>query len=230
MQTGQPSEVPVGAGAVARFQRMTARREASEGSRQRLPAPRFARAERIVELAWEDLPTGHRLLLENVGAAQWRVVDHELADCVDDLLQSAGHPLMSQADRLGLEHAVGVWIEQLRLVLVDAGHQALSDVDDQTFEMMLARTAWHEWGHALSIVRADSADIADGERLLAIAPRGVGERIRRAGYRRSQYTHELVADIYALLMSRRRRGETGKPPWLDDHLYQLVRRISTWNG
>jgi len=57
----------------------------------------------------------------------------------------------------------------------------------------------------------------------------VGERIRRAGYRRNQFTHELVADIYALLMSRRRRGETGKPPWLDDRIYQLVSRISTWN-
>jgi hypothetical protein len=133
------------------------------------------------------------------------------------------------ADRLGLANAVGVWVEELRLVLVDAGHPALVNLDDQSFEMMLARIAWHEWGHALSIVRAEADDIADGERLLALAPRGVGERIRRAGYRRSQFTHELAADIYALLMSRRRRGETGKPPWLDDHIYQLVRRISAWN-
>lgn len=179
-------------------------------------------------MAWADLPAAHRLLLENIGAAQWRVVDRPLADSVDDLLRSAGHSLLP-TERLGLEHAVGAWVEQLRIVLVDAGHPALSDVGDQTFEMMLARIAWHEWGHALSVVRAESADIADGERLLAIAPKGVGERIRRAGYRRSQYTHELVADIYALLMSRRRRDETGKPPWLDDHIYQLVRRISTWN-
>jgi len=136
---------------------------------------------------------------------------------------------MAPTDRRGLADAVGVWIEELRLVLVDAGHPALSDLDDQSFEMMLARIAWHEWGHALSVVRAETEDIADGERLLALAPRGVSERIRRAGYRRSQFTHELVADIYALLMSRRRRGETGKPPWLDDRIYQLVRRISTWN-
>lgn len=208
---------------------MTASREKpGHSSRQPLAARRHTRAERIVELAWADLPTEHRLLLENIGAAQWRVVDRPLADSVDDLLRSAGHSLMT-ADRFGLEHAVGVWVEQLRIVLVDAGHPALSDVDDQTFEMMLARIAWHEWGHALSVVRAESADIADGERLLGIAPTGVAECIRRAGYRRSQYTHELVADIYALLMSRRRRGETGRPPWLDDRIYQLVRRISTWN-
>ena len=215
---------------VATFRPVTASRERPEqSSRRPLAARRHARAERIVELAWADLPTEHRLLLENIGAAQWRVVDQPLADCVDDLLRSAGHSLMTPADRCGLEHAVGVWIEQLRIVLVDAGHPALSDVDDPTFEMMLARIAWHEWGHALSVVRAESADIADGGRLLDIAPQGVGERIRRAGYRRSQYTHEIVADIYALLMSRRRRGETGKPPWLDDRIYQLVRRISAWN-
>lgn len=124
---------------------------------------------------------------------------------------------------------MGVWVEELRLVLVDAGHPALAEVDDQTFEMMLARIGWHEWGHALSVVRAEAEDVANGERLLTLAPPGVGERIRRAGYRRSQFTHELVADIYALLMSRRRRGETGKPPWLDDRIYQLVRRISTWS-
>ncbi len=212
------------------FRRMAASREApAYGSRQPLAARRHARAERIVSLAWADLPTEHRLLLESIGAAQWGVVDQVLADCVDALLRSAGHPLMTPADRLGLEHAVGVWVEQLRLVLIDAGHPALSDVDDQTFEMMLARIAWHEWGHALSVVRAESTDVAEGERLLDMAPTGVGERIRRAGYRRSEYTHELVADIYALLMSRRRRGETGKPPWLADRIYQLVRRISTWN-
>lgn len=100
---------------------------------------------------------------------------------MDDLLRSAGHSPMAPTDRLGLADAVGVWIEELRLVLVDAGHPALSDLDDQSFEMMLARIAWHEWGHALSVVRAEADDVADGERLLALAPRGVSERIRRAG-------------------------------------------------
>lgn len=208
---------------------MTASREASgRQARQPLAARRQARAERIVELAWADLPAEHRLLLESIGAAQWRVVDQGLADAVDDLLRSAGHSPMTSDDRLGLADAVGVWVEELRLVLVDAGHPALSDVDDQTFEMMLARIAWHEWGHALSIVRAEPEDVADGERLLGLAPPGVSERIRRAGYRRSQFTHELVAETYALLMSRRRRGETGQPPWLADDVYQLMRRVSAW--
>jgi hypothetical protein len=207
---------------------MATSRSSAKGDRAPLSAQRLERAERIVHLAWRDLPVEHRRLLESIGAAQWKVVDGSLADCVDDLLHSAGFPRMPRADRIGLAHAIGVWIEQLRVVLLDVGHPVLATLDDQTFEMMVARTAWHEWGHALSIVRAEPGDIGNGERLLGLAPPGVSERIRRAGYRRSQFTHELVAETYALLMSRRRRGETGKPPWLADDIYQLMRKVSAW--
>ena len=187
------------------------------------------RLERIVGLAWRDLPAQHRLLLENVGAADWKVVDQPLAQSVDDLLRSAGCSPLSDVDRLGLANALGVWVERLRLVLIDASHAVRPKLDAATFEALVARTAWHEWGHALSVTRADATDIAGGARFLRLAPDGVGERIRRAGYRRSEYTHEVIADVYALLMSRRRRGETGKPSWLEDDIYQLVRRISTWS-
>jgi hypothetical protein len=209
---------------------MTAsRQQGARGDRPPLADQRRERAERIVDLAWRDLPIEHRRLLESIGAAQWKIVDEPLASSVDGLLRSAGFPRMSQTDRLELAHAVGVWIEELRVVLIDAGHSVLAVLDDPTFEMIVVRTAWHEWGHALSVVRAESGDVADGQRLLGLAPEGVSERIRRAGYRRSEYTHELVAETYALLMSRRRRGEAGKPPWLAEDIYQLVRRVSGWN-
>jgi hypothetical protein len=122
-----------------------------------------------------------------------------------------------------------VWIQQLRVVVIDAGHPALADLDDSTYEAMMARVAWHEWGHALSVVRTTSDEVADGSRLLDLAPEGVREVIRRSGYREREYTHEVVAELYALLMSRRRRGQTGQPLWLRDELYQLVRRVSGWN-
>ncbi|HKG37351.1 MAG TPA: hypothetical protein VKB25_00005, partial [Conexibacter sp.] len=62
---------------------MTASREASgRQARQPLGERRHARAARIIDLAWADLPTEHRLLLENTGAARWRVVDRALADFV----------------------------------------------------------------------------------------------------------------------------------------------------
>lgn len=118
---------------------------------------------------------------------------------------------------------------ELRLVLINAAHRAPKDLDDPSYEAMLARIAWHEWAHALSVVRATQEDVVAGERLLALAPDGVADVIRRGGYRRVEYTHELVAEIYALLMSRRHRGQRGQPRWLDDEIYDLVRRVSGWS-
>jgi len=128
-----------------------------------------------------------------------------------------------------LDIAAGAWISQLRQVAINAAHPALADLDDRSYEAMLARIAWHEWAHALAVVRATRDDIADGERLLQLVPADVRAFVRRGDYRRSEYTHELVAEIYALLMSRRRRGQTGQPPWLDDEIYELVRRVSGWS-
>ena len=152
-----------------------------------------------------------------------------LGGVVDDLLRSAGLAGLRQRDVRSLDDAAGVWIQELRLVLVNAGHHALAELDDATYEAMLARIAWHEWAHALSVVRATADDVANGERLLDLAPAGVANVIRRGGYRRSEYTHELVAEIYALLMSRRRRGQRGQPSWLGDEIYDLVRRVSGWS-
>jgi hypothetical protein len=40
----------------------------------------------------------------------------------------------------------------------------------------------------------DPDDIADGERLLELVPTGVRAFVRRGGYLRGEYTHELVAE------------------------------------
>lgn len=101
-------------------------------------------------------------------------------------------------------------------------------LDDPTYEAALARIAWHEWGHALSVTRATGEDVTAGRRLLDLAPPAIADFIRRAGYGARENTHELVAELYALLMARRRRAQTGKPVWLHDQLYDLVRRLTGW--
>jgi hypothetical protein len=199
------------------------------GPRREMTETDLIRAQRIVELAWCDLPGAHRQLLEAVGADRRAVVDRPLGEHADDLIRSAGYQGLSRAETVDLNRALGVWLHELQLILVDAGHGKYAGLDASSYEAVLAHVAWHEWGHALSIARSTQDDVADGRRLLDLAPAGIARFVRDAGYRPREYTHEVVAEIYAMLMARRRRGQLGKPPWLDDVLYDLVRRVTGWS-
>ncbi len=186
------------------------------------------RTERIVNMAWATLPAAHRRLLEEVGASQWTVVEEPLGVPVHKLLRSAGHRGLDERARRRLEPALAVWVPDLRIVAFHAGHPALAELGESSVEQLLARTAWHEWGHALSIARCTAEDIADGTRLLNLAPTSVSKSIRAAGYLRYEYTHELVAEIYSLLIARHKRKESGKPRWLSQEIYDLVGRVTAW--
>lgn len=196
--------------------------------RRPVDAVQMQGVEQIVHAAWLSLPLPHRQLLELIGASQWRIMHEPLGRSVELYLSSAGHPSLDPLAVEDLDRALGVWVPDLRIVLIDAGHEKLAGLDESTYEAFIARIAWHEWGHALGIVRCSTDDIAAGERLLELAPLGIREVIRRAGYRRSEYTHELVAEVYALLIARHRRGGVGKPSWLNEEIYELVKRVTGW--
>lgn len=51
----------------------------------------------------------------------------------------------------------------LRVVLINESHRAFDGLDGPTLEYDLSRVAWHEWGHALSLDRAEQGDIAAGK-------------------------------------------------------------------
>jgi hypothetical protein len=197
--------------------------------REHLSASDAERADRVMQMAWLSLPPAHRGLLEAIGASQWQVVNEPLGASVDGFLRSAGHQTLTRSAQSKLDRAQGVWIQELRIVLVDAGHAKLTGLDRQTYEAFIARAAWHEWGHALSVVRCSPEDVAAGRQLLDLAPDGIQEGIRNTGYRSNEYTHELVAETYALLIARRRRKASGKPSWLDDEIYSLLKRVTGWS-
>ena len=132
-------------------------------------------AEQIVWLAWRDLPAYDRRLLESVGASQWQIIVQPAGGTVSDLLHSAGYARLDAQSVADLDQAVGVWISQLRLVLINAAHSALDELDGGTYEAMLARAAWHEWAHALAVVRATRDDVAAWPELLCFdGPRAWG--------------------------------------------------------
>jgi hypothetical protein len=174
------------------------------------------------------LPADHRALLEEVGASQWTVVGRLLGEPVHKLLRSAGGNGLSEHARHRTDEAVAVWIPDLRIVVFNSSHPILAGLEEQPFERIVARTAWHEWGHALSIARCTKEDVDSGTRLLDLAPTSVSKVIRAAGYRPHEYTHELVADVYAMLIERRRHEEPGRPPWLHREIYDLVKRVTAW--
>ncbi len=196
--------------------------------RRRLGVSEIERAQHVLQFACLSLPAAHRALLESIGASQSQAVDQPLGTAIDSFFRSAGQRRLSIAARRKLDLALGVWIQELRIILIDAGHSKLAGLDQATYEAFIMRTAWHEWGHALSIVRCAQEDVAAGRKLLDLAPPGIREGIRQAGYRSVDYTHELVAETYALLLARRQRGVTGRPSWLDSEIYSLVKRVTDW--
>ena len=188
-----------------------------------------ADAGKTVQKAWHSLPPAHRALLESIGASQWRVVSEPLGVAADGFLRSAGHRGLISATQRELDRALGLWLSELRIILINETHPKLAGLDARTREEFIARVAWHEWAHALSIARCTPDDVAAGARLMKLAPEGIQERIRVAGYPRKDHTHEVIAEAYALLMVRRLAGRTGQPSWLHDEIYSLLKRVTGWS-
>lgn len=189
----------------------------------------LAFAKRVLESAWADLPVAHRSLLKAIGADKRSLTTRPLGGYADDLLRSAGHGSIRPADRRSRDSALGLWIPQLRLLVVNAIHPAYNGLNERTREALLAQVAWHEWGHALGMERSTPEDVSAGKALLKLVPESIAKSIRSADYGQREYTHEIVAGIYVLLMLRRRQGETGRPSWLSTEIYELVRRVVEWN-
>lgn len=186
-------------------------------------------ADGIVRQAWRDLPRGDRDLLEAINADQWQVCQRPLGTYTDELLRSADRGSLPEGEIARGNHALALWVPDLRVMLINESHPAFNGLDGPTFTYDLSRVAWHEWGHALSIDRAREEDIAVGEHYVELLPDGLARLVRQAGYRRREYTHEVVAEIYAILMIWRRQGKTGRPPWLHPEVHELVRRVAGWN-
>jgi hypothetical protein len=182
-------------------------------------------AEELVKLAWDALPSSHRRLLTQVGASQWEIVNGGLGHAAEERLVSAGETPLGKGQTAANDEALGMWVPNLRLVLINETHPALLGTDRATREALLTWVAWHEWGHALSVTNPSPHDPGEGMRLLALAPEGIRERIRRGNYPRREHIHELIAETYALLMRERIEGRPGQPPWLPTEIYQLITRI-----
>jgi hypothetical protein len=192
-------------------------------------AQKLAIAGRVIDRDWAALRSADRAILESIRAEGRGVTDRPLGIYADELPRSAGYVSFPGPELRRQDAAAGLWIPELRLVLLNVAHPGFRDLDQRSLEWALARVAWHEWGHALACHRATEEDIRSGPRLLNLAPAAIAENVRSADYGQREYTHEIVAEAYALLISRRRLGATDRPPWLNQEIYELVRRVVGWN-
>lgn len=183
-----------------------------------------------VERAMASLPTGQRRLLENIGADRWQVVNGAIGETVDEFRLSAGLAGLSGTAKRQLAEAYGAWIKELRLILIRGTHPGLRGLSPAAAEAFIAHVVWHEAAHALSVERCSREDIAAGKQLIELCPHGVAQDIRAANYRASSYTHEIVAEVFALLMERRQRGDGGRPAWLNANIYDVACRVTGWTG
>jgi hypothetical protein len=183
-----------------------------------------------VDKAIASLPDSLRRSLGSVRAAEYEVVHRPIGEAVDHYRRSAGLPGLPPAERARLASAYGVWISDLGVILIRGDHPTLGGLSSSAAEQFIARVVWHEAGHALSIAHCSWQDRRTGRHLLGLCPDGIAEDIRAAKYGVSSYTHEVVAEIFALLMERRQRGQEGRPPWLDREIYDLICRVTGWTG
>jgi hypothetical protein len=186
---------------------------------------RYLNTEELVRLAWDALPSPHRQLLTQVHAWQWEIVNEGLGQAVANRLRSAGHQVPESAQTTADDKALGMWVPELRLMLINEAHPEILSADAATREALVMWVAWHEWGHALSVTSTSPHDPDEGTTLLALAPEGLRERIRQGNYARREYIHELIAETYALVMRERIQGRPGQPLWLANEIYQLIARI-----
>lgn len=190
--------------------------------------PDTAVADDVVHQAWLFLPAVHRTLLEQVGCSECFVDSAPPGDTAEGLVISSGLPGISASQRRQLDLCLGAWLPELRLLLINSSHPAHDGLDANSYEEAIAKVAWHEWGHALSIDRTTSEDLAAGERLLSVAPEGIAANIRSGSYRQSELTHEVLAEIYSALLGRLQRGTGGQPPWLHDEIWEMLTLVMEW--
>jgi hypothetical protein len=138
-------------------------------------AEALAFAERVLKLAWADLPPAHRSLLESIGAEGWDATARPLGTYADELLRSAGYTGLDLPSRIGRDRARGLWIPELRVVLVNAVHPDYEGLDRPSRENALARRCLARVGSRPQPARRHSRGRGGGTG----AARVVAERIGR---------------------------------------------------
>ena len=127
--------------------------------------------------------------------------------------------------------AAAVWLDELRTVAFNAGlfASATGELSDEWRLTLVAGVAWHEYGHALSLVRSTAEHRRDGPRLFEMLPSGLkGQIAYPQSYRDREAFDEVVASVYAHMVSRIREHGYGFPDFLDRDIIDAFQEVIPW--
>jgi phage tail protein X len=179
-----------------------------------------------IQAARAALPPEHRELLDQLGVQEAAIDDWP--DGVIDLYATLREPTPTPQE---LQGAAATWLNELRTVAFNAPAvlHVSRDLDEPSRRTIVARIAWHEYGHALSVTRATHEHRKRGPELLALLPEGLQETIDYPGrYRTNQVFDEIVATIYSVIVGRVRDNGYFCPHYLHADIFDAFREVIPW--
>jgi phage tail protein X len=179
-----------------------------------------------IRRARSGLPVKHRGLLDAIGVQEGLI--ERWPDGVLDLYETLREHV---PPRSSLDGAAAAWLHGLRTVVFNAGflRHAVHGLNEPTTRIVIANIAWHEYGHALSVVRAGAEQRERGLQLMDLLPQGLREAIDFPDrYRSSQVFDEVMATLYALMIGRVPSSGYSPPDFLHPDLFAAFQEVFPW--
>jgi hypothetical protein len=171
------------------------------------------------------LPASHRALLEQLNVQE--AVLHVWPDGVIDIYRTLNE---RPPKRNRLDGAAAVWLQAHRTVAFNAPllEAAVAGLNEPSARATIESVAWHEYGHALSLMLSTDDHRAAGPSLLRLLPDGLRRAVGADGYPRAEVFDEIVATLYPLLVGRIRDHGYGPPDFLHPSLYAAFQEVIPW--
>lgn len=182
----------------------------------------------LADVRWArtQLPGSHRQLLEEL-RVQETAIDVWPSGVLDLYRSLRETPPRER----GIARAAAVWLDELRTVAFNARffESATRGLSHEWRRTLVAGIAWHEYGHALSLVRSTADQRRDGPRLHELLPAGLkGQIDYPQSYRAREVFDEVVAGVYALMISRIRACGYGFPDFLQPDITNAFQEVIPW--
>jgi len=130
-----------------------------------------------------------------------------------------------------LDGAAAAWLRERRTVVFNATAlaQTADGLTPAARRSLIAGVAWHEYGHALSVVLAGPEQRERGVQLLELLSPPMREAINYPGrYRKSQVFDEVMATVYALMIGGVPINGYSRPEFLAPELHAAFREVFPW--